>query len=178
MGNSLSSETVEKLFLPCDPPPCPPSDVLLSSRIPRLNWNINQTSIITRCKESSVQPRPATLINITQPFVPPCHLFLKISRGTAFNDIFNFLHCPSWKDFLMYFCYCVINIKIIHLILVRLPTTSGYVGHCSKKDGRGAQLPPAEQNHCLQSLMRGLIPHDLIILHKQTHANCVSAPSC
>lgn len=74
----------------------------------------------------------------------------------------------------MYFCYYVINIKIIHLILVRLPTTSGYVRHCSKKDGRGAQLPPAEQNHCLHCLTRGLIPHDLIILHKQTHANCIS----
>lgn len=74
----------------------------------------------------------------------------------------------------MYFCYRVINIKIIHLILVRLQTTSGYVGHCSKKDGRGAQLPPAEQNHCLLCLMRDLIPNDLIILHKQTHANYIS----
>lgn len=74
----------------------------------------------------------------------------------------------------MYFCYSVISIKIIHLILVRVLTTSGYVGHCSKKDGRGAQLTQTEQNHCLQCLMRGLIPHDLIILHKQTHANCIS----
>lgn len=78
----------------------------------------------------------------------------------------------------MYFCHCVINIKIIHLILVRLQTTSGYVRHCSKKDGRGAQLPPAEQNHCLQCLMRGLIPHDLIILPKQTHTNRISVLSC
>lgn len=78
----------------------------------------------------------------------------------------------------MYFCYYVINIKIIHLILVRLPTTSGYVRHCSKKDGRGAQLPLAEQNHCLQCSTRGLIPHDLIILHKQIHANCISVGSC
>lgn len=74
----------------------------------------------------------------------------------------------------MYFFYCVINIKIIYLILIKLPTTSGYVSHCSKKDGRGAQLPWAEQNQCLQCLMRGLIPHDLIILPKQTHANYIS----
>lgn len=74
----------------------------------------------------------------------------------------------------MYFSYCVINIKIIHLILIRLLTTSGYVRLCSKKDGRGAKLPLAEQNYCLLCLMHGLIPHDLIILHNQTHGNCIS----
>lgn len=45
----------------------------------------------------------------------------------------------------MRICYHVINIKMIHLILVRLQTTSGYVSHCSIKGGRGAQLPLVEQ---------------------------------
>lgn len=67
---------------------------------------------------------------------------------------------------------------MIHRVLVRLETTGGYVRHYSKKEGRRAQLPPAEQNHCLQCLMRCLIPHDLIILHRQTHANCNSVLSC
>lgn len=47
--------------------------------------------------------------------------------------------------FFMRICYHVINIKMIHLILVRLQTTSGYVSHCSIKGGRGAQLPLVEQ---------------------------------
>lgn len=67
---------------------------------------------------------------------------------------------------------------MIRRILVRLETTSGYVRHYSKKDGRRAQLPPDEQNRCLQCLTRCLIPHDLIILHRQTHANCNSVLSC
>lgn len=84
--------------------------------------------------------------------------------------------------FSMCICYHVINIKMIHLILVRLQTTSGYVRHCSIKGGRGAQLLLVEQKkrkkkwrrHCLQCLTRSLKPHDLIILHRQTHANLAS----
>lgn len=80
----------------------------------------------------------------------------------------------------MCICYHVINIKMILLILVKLQTTSGYVRHCSIIGGREAQLPLVEQKKKKMPTPpspvfdAGLKPHDLIILHRQTHANRAS----